>query len=69
MADPELFDADPDPTFQANAEPDPYPTFLKLEEKKKCLPNLHFFLLHILTKIVMCSFLSNNAGGVARGEG
>ena len=26
MADPEPFDADPDPTFQAGADPDPNPS-------------------------------------------
>ena len=49
MADPEGFDADPDPTFHANADPDP--TFhanadpvpnvvLGREERKKILQNL-----------------------------
>ena len=31
MADPERFDADPDPTFKADADPDPNPfTMVKI---------------------------------------
>ena len=46
MADQERFDADPDPTFQADA--DPAPNFCHLERQKK-MSNFHFFLLHNLT--------------------
>ena len=33
------------------------------------MSNLYFVLLHNLTKLFMCNFLSNNAGGGAKGEG
>ena len=57
MADPERYDADPDPTYQADA--DLGPKIVKLQgEKKFFLPNL-FFLLHNLTKLVVCNFLSS----------
>ena len=57
MADPERYDADPDPTYQADA--DLGPKIVKLQgEKKNFLPNL-FFLLHNLTKLVVCNFLSS----------
>ena len=66
MADPERLDVDSDPdldpTFQADADP----KFVKLGRTIFFLPN-HFFLLHNLTKLVMCNFLSNNAGGWAIG--
>ena len=71
MADPECFDVVPDPyldpTFQADADPDP--TFFLARERKKCSSKSSFFLLHNLTKLVMCNFCSNNAGGGARVEG
>ena len=51
VADPERFDADPDPTFHADADPD-------RGRKQICLLNL-----------VMCIFLSTNAGEVVWGEG
>ena len=73
MADPKRFDADPDPTFQANADPDPAPDpdpkLLELGRVKCFSSKKKFFLLHILTKLVMSNFLSNNAGGRPRGEG
>ena len=67
MADPERFDADPDPTFHADADPDPK-KFLLGGEKKNVF-QIFKFVLHNLTKLVMCNFLSNNAGGGARGAG
>ena len=67
MADPKHFDANPDPTFQADADPDP--KNFQLGREKNCLLNLHFFLLHNLTQLVMCNFLTNNAGGGSKGEG
>ena len=54
VADPEHFDADP--TFQANEDPDPQ-TYLSYGEKKFFLPKF-LFLLHNLTKLVMCNFFS-----------
>ena len=51
--------------FQADADPDPKFCYLG----RDFFSNLHFFLLHNLTKLVMCNFLSNNARGGARGEG
>ena len=56
MADPDRFDADPDPTFHA----DPDPNFSSKSSTIFC---------QNLTKLVMCNFLRNNAGGMARGEG
>ena len=44
-------------------------TFFSKREKTFFLPNLHCFLLHKLTQLVMCNFLSSNAGGGAGGEG
>ena len=41
MADPERFDADPDPTFHADADPDP--NFCSSGEKKNVLQNLQIF--------------------------
>ena len=64
MADPERFDAYPDPTFQGDADPDPKFVYLGREK----FSNLHLFLLHNLKKRVMCNFLSNNEGGGRKGE-
>ena len=61
MADPESFDADPDPAL------DPDTKFCSLGRQK--ISNLHFFPLHNLTKLILCKFRSNNAGGGVRGEG
>ena len=41
VADPERFDADPDPTFHADADPDP--NFCSSGEKKNVLQNLQIF--------------------------
>ena len=69
MADPERVDADPDPTFQADADPDPPPN---------PFTRVRIFLLQIFNyrycfqsfpKLVMCNFLSKNAGERVRGEG
>ena len=68
MADPECLDADPDPTFQADVDQDP--KLFELRREKKNFFQTFFFSLHNLTKLVLCNFLSNNAGGGgARGEG
>ena len=66
---PGRFDADPDPdpTFQVDMDPDP--NFLAREREKKCLSNLHFFLLNNLTQLFMINFLTNKEGEGARGEG
>ena len=71
VADPERFDADPDPTFQADADGSGAGSNIFLARERTCffLPILHFFLLHNLTKLVMFNFLINDAGGGARGEG
>ena len=53
MADPERFDAVPDPTFQADADPDP--KFVKLGREKKCSFKSHFFfsiILHNLSCVI-----------------
>ena len=57
--------ADPDPTFHANA--DPAPNLLARERKKISSKSLKKF--QTLTKLVMCNFLSNNAGGGVTDEG
>ena len=72
MVDLERIKADPDPnpTFQADVDLNLNPKMLSdSEREKKFLPNLHFFLLHNLTKLVKCNFLSNNVGGGARVKG
>ena len=51
VADPERFGADPDPTFQADADPDPDPTFLCLGEIKKLSSNSFFFFSIILQNL------------------
>ena len=56
--------ADPDPTFQADADPDPNIFQLGRGKKMSAKSNLYFFLL----KLVMCNFLSTNAGGGVRDE-
>ena len=65
MADPEHFDADPDPTFQADTDPDPNP-FTRV---RKVFLQIFKLLFQSLPKLVMCNFLSKNAGGRVRGEG
>ena len=67
MADPERFDADPDPSFHADADPDPNPKNFKLGREKFFL-HIFNYILQNLSKLVMCNFLSNNAGGVVRVE-
>ena len=68
--DPGRFGADPDPTFQADADLDPDPNFfLARERKQKFLSNSNFFLLNNLTQLFTSNFLTNNEGGGARGEG
>ena len=50
--DPGRFGADPDPTFQADADLDPDPNFfLARERKQKFLSNSNFFLLNNLTQL------------------
>ena len=62
VADPERFDADPDPTFQADADLDPNP-FSRVR-------NFFFnYCFQSLPKLVICNFFSKNAGGRVRGEG
>ena len=65
MADPERFDADPDPTFQADADPDPNP-FTRV---RNFFLQIFNYCFQSLPKLVMCNFLSKNAGGRVRGEG
>ena len=72
MADPDRFDADPDPTFHADADPAPNPDpkyFLARENKKNLSSKSSTFFLHNLTKLVTCNFLCNNTERGARGEG
>ena len=66
MADPERFDVDldPDTTFQADADPDQNP-----KGKKFFLLQIFNYCFQSLPKLVMCNFLSKNAGGRVRGEG
>ena len=59
MADPERFDEDPDPTFQTDADPNP---FTRVRNEKLFSSNLH----QSLPKLVMCNFLSKKAGGRVR---
>ena len=67
MADPEHFDAEPDPTFKADADPDPDPNpFTRV--RNIFLHNINY-CFQSLPKLVMCNFFSKNAGGRVRGEG
>ena len=63
VADQERFDADPDPTFQADADPNPI-----IRVQKKFSSNLPL-LFPKSSKTWHCNFLSKNAGGRVRGEG
>ena len=66
VADPESFDTDPDPTFHANADTDPI--FLSYERKKKKFFKIFNYCFQNSTKLVMCNFLSKNAGGGVRSD-
>ena len=59
VADPEHFDADADP------DPDPNP----FTSVKKNFLQIFNYCFQSLPKLVMCNFLSKNAGGRVRGEG
>ena len=65
VADPERCDADPDPTFQADADPNPN---LFTRVKKFFSSNLQL-LFPKSPKTCHCNFLSKNVGGRVRGEG
>ena len=65
MVDPERFDADPDHTFQADADLDPNP-FTKVNIFSSS--NLQL-LFPMSPKTCHCNFLSKNVGGRIRGEG
>ena len=67
MANPERFDVDPDPTFHADA--DPYPDLKKLTKGEKKFFKIFNYCFEILTKLVMCNFLSKNSGGGVRDKG
>ena len=69
MADPERFDVDPDPdpTFQADADPDPDPNHFT--RVGNFFLQIFNYCFQSLPKLVMCNFLSKNAGGRVRGEG
>ena len=64
MADPERFDADPDPdpTFQADPDPNPF------TRVKNFFLQFFNYCFQSLPKLVMCNFFSKNAGGRGRGE-
>ena len=73
MADLECFDVNPDPTFQADKNPDPAPDpdlnpnpFTRV---RNCFLKILSYCFQSLPKLVMCNFLSKNAGGRVRGEG
>ena len=59
VADPERFDADPDPD----------PNYFGKGQKKKFLQNLQPVFFLNLTKLVMLNFLRSNVGRGVRGEG
>ena len=75
MADPERFYADPDPTFQADADPDlapaPDPKISVAKERKKMCFQIFIFFFSIILHNLSCvhNFLTNIAGGGAKGEG
>ena len=67
VADQQRFDADSDPTFQA--DPDPAQDPIAFTRGRKIFFNYCF---QSLPKLVMCNFLSKNAGGRVgdeKGEG
>ena len=77
VADPERFDADPDPTFQTDTDPD-----LDPDPDRNPFTRVRNFFLQFFNycfqnnvtivskvKLVMCNFHSKNAGGRVRGEG
>ena len=71
MADPECFDADPDPTFQVDVDPtqdlDPNP-FTRVRNFSLLIFNYRY-CFKSLPKLVMCNFLSKNAGERVRDKG
>ena len=66
MADPECFDADPDPTFQADADPYPDPNLFTRVRNNFFSSNLQL-LFPKSSKTCHVLFLSKNAGGRVRG--
>ena len=64
MADPERFEVDPDPTFHDDADPDT--KFFVARERTNFSFKSPTIFFQNLIKLVMCHFLSNNAGGGVR---
>ena len=64
VADPERFDADPDLTFQADADPDPTldPNTNPFPRVRNCFLQIFNYCFQSNPKLVMCNFLSKNAG-------
>ena len=65
MVDPECFDADPDPTFHADADQ----KLFNWEGQFFSSFKIMNYSFQNLTKPFMCNLFSNNAGGRVRGEG
>ena len=65
MADPERFDADPDPTFKADADPDPNP-FTRV---KKNVLQIFNYCFQSLSKLVKVIFSVKMREEVLKGEG
>ena len=68
MADPERFDADPDPTFQADADLDLAPDPNTFTRGRNFFLQIFNSCFQSLPKLVMCNFLSKNEGGRVSGE-
>ena len=66
-------DADPDPTFQADADPDlnpaPDPDPYSFTRVRNLFLQIFNYCFQSLPKLVLCNFLSKNAGGRVKGEG
>ena len=66
MADPERFDADPDPAFQADAEPDPNPNPNPFTRVRNSFLQIFIYCFLGLPKLVMYNF---SARMQEKGEG
>ena len=65
------FYADPDPTFQAHTDPNPAPAPVPnpFTRVRNFFLKIFNYCFQSLPKLIMCNFLSKNAGGRVRGEG
>ena len=69
MADPERFDADPDPTFKADADPDPAPDPNHFRRVKKNFHQIFNYCFQSLPKLVIVIFSVKMREEARKGEG